>query len=573
MKTAVRLSLFSLAATLVLLYVNCTTQVKPEIAIIPKPSRVDLAKGWYEITPRTVIALSGDQAELQPLAAYVSEALFPGINLPMPVREHRSGELPDSGMLFRLDEKSEWGDEGYELAIRPQGIYICANKTAGIFYAIQSLRQLSPIPPAVPAASNQANLRVPCLTIRDKPSFQWRGLMLDCSRTFLSRAYIFRYIDLLAMYKLNVLHLHLTDDQGWRLEIRKHPRLTEIGSRFASGYAGERNGYYSQQDIREIVEYAALRHITIVPEIEMPGHATALLAAYPELSCNGRKHEIFPFFQGPAVTRDILCAGNEAVFSVMTDVLAEVMELFPGRYIHVGGDEAPKERWQACPKCQQRLKEEGLHNEDELQSYFMRRIGDVVSARGRTMIGWDEILEGGLAANAAVMSWRSMKGGYEAAILDHEAVMSPTSHCYFDYDVKRIPMEKTYAFCPIPEGLPEEKAGFILGGQANMWTHIARTDSAIDRQIFPRLLALAEALWSEAEQKQFTDFFHRYESHEQRLRRLGVAVGPAAEPPLLKPEMDSLAHSLSWRPNARPSHRQPLLLVNTALAQPLAHAN
>jgi hexosaminidase len=371
--------------------------------------------------------------------------------------------------------------------------------------------------------------------------------MLDCSRTFLNKAYLFRYIDLLAMHKMNVLHLHLTDDQGWRIEIKKHPRLTEIGSRFASRYAGEKNGYYSQQDIREIVHYAALRHVTIVPEIEMPGHATALLAVYPELSCSGRRQDIFPFFQGPAVTRDILCAGNDAVFDVMKDVLAEVMELFPSQYIHVGGDEAPKDRWQACPKCRQRIKEEGLHNEDELQSYFMRRIGDFVRSKGRTLIGWDEILEGGLAPNAAVMSWRGTKGGYEAAILNHEVVMSPTTHCYFDYDVRQISLDKTYAFCPIPEGLPEEKTRFILGGQANMWTHIARTDSTIDQQIFPRLLALAEALWSKPEQKRFKDFYHRYKSYEQRLHLLGVAVGPAAEPIILQPQMDSLAHRISCR--------------------------
>lgn len=543
MKTGIRYFFFSL----VFLFVHCTTQVKPDIALIPEPSLVAVAKGGYEITPRTAIALAAEQPELQHVAAYLSEALFPGVPERMPTAEYHADEKPAGGIVLQLADQHALGNEGYELAIRPQGIHIRANKAAGIFYAMQSLRQLLPIPPAVPAASNQANLRVPCLTIRDKPAFKWRGLMLDCSRTFLRKEYLLRYIDLLAMYKMNVLHLHLTDDQGWRVEIKKHPRLTEVGSRFAPGYAGEINGYYSQQEIRDIVHYAAQRHITVVPEIEMPGHATALLAAYPELSCNGRKHDIFPFFQGPAVTRDILCAGNEAVFDVMTDVLAEVMELFPSRYIHVGGDEAPKTRWHECPKCQRRLKDEGLQNEDQLQSYFMRRISDFVSSKGRIMIGWDEILEGGLAANAAVMSWRGMKGGLEAAMQDHEVVMSPTSHCYFDYDVKRIPLEKTYAFCPIPEGLPEEKSRLILGGQANMWTHIARTDSAIDRQIFPRLLALAEALWSEAEQKQFADFYRRYESHEQRLHRLGVAVGPAAEPTVYHPEMDSNAHRLSGR--------------------------
>ena len=322
-----------------------------------------------------------------------------------------------------------------------------------------------------------------------------------------------------------MLHLHLTDDQGWRIEIKKHPRLTEICSNFNKKYPDEKSGFYSQEEMRDIIAYAKSRYITIVPEIEMPGHSSEIFAAYPELSCNGKKSEIYPFFSGPNITKDILCAGNDDVFSLLEDVLTEVIELFPSEYIHIGGDEAPKDRWETCAKCQSRIKTQGLKDEHELQSYFIKRIEKFINAKRRKLIGWDEILEGGLAENAAVMSWRGVKGGIQAAQMGHAVVMSPTSHCYFDYTLETTPLEKTYSFDPVPKELSKDQAQLILGGQANMWTHIARTDSTIDQQIFPRLIALSEALWTEPVKKDFTDFHKRLALHYHRLDKLDVPYG------------------------------------------------
>ena len=382
---------------------------------------------------------------------------------------------------------------------------------------------------------------LPVVEIDDLPRFSWRGLMLDCSRTFLDIRYLRRTIDLLSYHKLNVLHLHLTDDQGWRIEIRGHPELTTIGSQFGAQYVGERGGFYSQADIRQLVAYAAERGVAVLPEIEMPGHSTAALAAYPELSCTGGPFEIFPFFKGPGIQKDVFCVGNERTFQVLQDVLAEVSELFPGRYVHIGGDECPKDRWRACPKCQARMRSEKLTTEEELQSYFVRRIARFLKSKNKELLGWDEILEGGLHNTATVMLWRGAEAAAAVARGGHDLILTPATHCYLDYrqsDLPQergegatpIPLDKVYSFEPLPAGLAGEDAKHILGAQGNMWTHYAKTEEEINRQIFPRLAALAEVTWSPAPSRQWSDFSRRLRAHCRRLSTMGVKMGINLQP-------------------------------------------
>ena len=461
-----------------------------EIAVIPKPQSVTYRRGEFILSQATRLRFDQADIRINEIAGQISRSL-------------RTGVLPDRGrgaIDLGIDDRTDLQPAGYRLQVRRNKITITARDPAGLFYGAQTLKQLIPA---------DGSGKIPCLDMTDFPAFGWRGLMLDCSRTFLPKEYILTSIDRLAAVKMNVLHLHLTDDQGWRIEIRKYPELTRICSKFDPRYPGEVNGFYTQDDIREIVAYAAKSFIAVVPEIEMPGHSTEIFAAYPELSCSGKRTVIFPFFKGPAVTEDILCAGNEAVFAFMEDVLSEVMALFPSEYIHIGGDEAPKTAWEKCPQCQSRIKAEGLEDEAELQSYFIRRIGKFINSKGRKLIGWDEILEGGLAENAAVMSWRGEQGGIEAASQGHRVVMSPTSHCYFDYSYETTSTEKVYSYHPVPEELTGDPSKFVLGAQANMWTHIARTGPAIDAQIFPRLYALAEVLWTDPAVRDHADLEHR----------------------------------------------------------------
>jgi hexosaminidase len=362
--------------------------------------------------------------------------------------------------------------------------------------------------------------------------------MLDCSRTFQSPGYIRRTIDRMSFYKMNVLHLHLTDDQGWRLEIRKYPELTVKGARFPERYAEPpaHQGFYSQAEMRDLISYAAARSVTIVPEIEMPGHALAALSCFPGLSCSGGPFEIYPFFKGPNITNDIFCAGNDGTFEFLENILGEVAALFPSEFVHVGGDEAPKDSWNKCPKCRARIQSEGLKDEHELQSWFMRRVEKTLLKHGKRLIGWDEILEGGLAPGAAVMSWRGTSGGIAAANTGHAVVMSPTSHCYFDYTYEKIDSRRAYSFEPVPADLPADKVRHILGLQANFWSHIDREPEKVDRQLFPRLLAIAERGWSAKEAVDWADFSRRLRYHLAQLDRLGVRyntdpISPAAPAP------------------------------------------
>ncbi|NNE56096.1 MAG: family 20 glycosylhydrolase, partial [Flavobacteriales bacterium] len=362
---------------------------------------------------------------------------------------------------------------------------------------------------------------LPLVSISDKPAFSHRGLLLDCCRHFMDKEFVMRYIDLLAFHKMNVLHWHLTEDQGWRIEIKKYPQLTTTGAWRTETDGSRYGGFYTQEEIKDVVAYASERHITIIPEIELPGHSSAAIASYPWLSCT---QKAIPVETEWGVFKDVYCAGNDSTIQFLKDVLTEVITLFPSEYIHIGGDEAPKFRWENCQKCQHRIQTMGLGDEHELQSWFIEEIGKFLEDNGRKLIGWDEILEGGLPEGAAVQSWRGMQGGIHAAESDHFVVMSPTSHCYFDYGLESTDMEEVYGFDPIPINLSAEKHHFILGGECNMWTERAPQET-IDSKVFPRILALSEVLWTYPSNRNYAEFRTRARHHYQRLDLLGVNYG------------------------------------------------
>ncbi|MBI9016811.1 MAG: family 20 glycosylhydrolase [Phycisphaerae bacterium] len=503
-----------------ILFTNCDGLVIAQdsndtISIIPIPASMEIRDGYFTLDSDTcIIANNSLQCYKELLRQYCRAEL-----------KDTKDTTKSNKIVFELDESlKHLGQEGYILDINTNAITINAYDHKGIFYGIQSLRQLLPTDVFSSSASENIPLKIPCAIITDKPQLQWRGLMIDCSRTFWSTEFLKRYIDLLALHKMNTLHLHLTDDQGWRLEIKSHPELTEKCATFAKKYnePPERQGFYSQTEMKELIKYAAMRNVTIIPEIEMPGHSSEVFVAYPQLSCSGQRSEIFPFFKGPNITDQIFCAGNDATFEFLEDVLSEVADLFPSEFIHIGGDEAPKTAWKSCAKCQGIIKELDLKNEHELQSYFIKRIEKFLNSKGKRLIGWDEILEGGLAENATVMSWRGINGGIAAATSGHDAVMSPTSHCYFDYSYNSISTEKAYSYQPIPAQLTSAQQKHILGLQANFWSHIDRTEVAFDRQIFPRLCALAEVGWSPKETRNWQNFSQRLKPHLKRLEYLGV---------------------------------------------------
>lgn len=497
--------------------VNRTKQER--VSIIPYPWKVEFGKGEFNLNSGTKLFVDEQNNQT---GLYLAEMLSAKSGISFKLNHIKPGKTQDNSIVLEIDPSLEsLGKEGYKLEVDGKVVRIASQTSTGVFYGCQSLLQLLPAEVFDSSRDKKINRTVPALTIEDKPRFGWRGLLLDCSRTFWGKDFVKRYIDLLALHKMNRLHLHLTDDQGWRVESESWSKLNSIGSQFSPKYS-DKGGYYSKEDIREIVAYGESRNVTIVPEIEMPGHTLAALASYPELSCTGGPFEIYPFFKGPGIQDNILCAGNEKVFVFIEDVLREVAELFPSEYIHIGGDEARKDKWKACAKCQSRMKQLGLKNEGELQSYFVKRVEKILTKLGKRLIGWDEILEGGLAPNASVMSWRGTAGGIEAASHGHDVVMSPYSHCYLDYTYQTISTSKIYSFEPTPAKLTAEQSRHILGAQANMWTHIARTPEAVDAQVFPRLSALAEVVWSSKQNRDFESFSERLDDHKKRLDYLGV---------------------------------------------------
>ena len=479
---------------------------------------------------------------MQDTARYLAARLTKSSGHELPVKTAaESGQVKDAILLTTSGAKPELGPEGYELTVTPQGVVIRATDSAGAFYGVQTLLQL--LPPEIFAASpNPRAISVPYVHIEDQPRYKWRGFMLDVSRHFFTKAEVEQILDVMALHKMNSFHWHLVDDQGWRVEIKKYPRLTDVGAwrkeigfkldpkaSTAYGPDGRYGGFYTQDDIREVVKYAEARHINIVPEIEMPGHSTAALMAYPEFSCNGGP---FTTDLPGGVFNGVYCAGNERTFAFVEDVLAEICDMFPGKYIHVGGDEVPVDNWKACPKCQARMREDSLHKESELESYFIRRVEKCVNSHGRNLIGWSEIREGGLAQNAAIMDW--VGGATEAAMAGHDVVMSPLADCYFDHYQSEnhstephaiggfLPLNQVYAFEPIPANLDPKYQSHILGAQANEWTEYMPSIRHVEYMAFPRLCALSEVLWSPKSSRDWNSFMSRLPADCRRLEALGM---------------------------------------------------
>jgi hexosaminidase len=496
------------------------------LPLVPYPQEIRLGKDEFTLDAK--VALSIDSA-LQ----FEADYLVNEINFRSGIQIGTFSEKEKTRISLQLITADTLLPEGtYWLTITKDHILLQSTSSQGIFYGIQTLLQLIP--------TNQAgSVQLPQVEIYDYPKFGWRGMHLDVCRHFFDVGSVKRYIDYLSLYKMNVFHWHLTEDQGWRIEIKKYPLLTEIGAWRKGSMIGHYNdqrfdtlrygGYYTQDEIREVVRYAAYRHITVVPEIELPGHALAALAAYPHLSCTGGPFEVGIQW---GVFDDVYCT-KEETFSFLEDVLSEVLELFPSKFIHIGGDECPKTRWKTCNTCQQTIAREGLKDEHELQSYFITRIEHFLNAKGRQIIGWDEILEGGLAPNAAVMSWRGTEGGIAAAKQHHHVVMSPGSHCYFDHYQDKpenepvaiggfTTTEKVYGYEPVPSQLNPEEARYILGAQGNVWTEYMTTFDHVEYMIFPRMLALSEVLWGTARPADFDQFLERIQAHYTYFDKAGI---------------------------------------------------
>ncbi|MFC4722139.1 beta-N-acetylhexosaminidase [Geojedonia litorea] len=495
--------------------------------IIPVPSHLSINDGTFIINNSTGITYD---SAFKDSAEFFKSFIENGSNIQL--QKNKSIEFIKDGSIKN--------SEGYELKISTDKIEIRANSDQGAFYAVQSLRQLLP-PEFENGKFNNDSVQISCVTITDEPQFAYRGMHLDVARHMFSVAFIKKYIDALAMLKMNTFHWHLTDDQGWRVEIKKYPKLQTIAafrdetlighySNSPQRFDGIRyGGYYTQEQIKEVVAYAQQKHITIIPEIEMPGHSQAAISAYPELGCTGEQPIVASKW---GVFEHIYCSKDET-FDFLEDVLDEVLELFPSKYIHIGGDEAPKKLWKSCPNCQKRIKNEGLKDEHELQSYFVSRIEKFLNSKGRQIIGWDEILEGGLAPNATVMSWRGTSGAIEAAKQSHNVVMTPTSHCYFDYYQSEnsneplaiggyLPLEKVYHFNPIPEELSRKESKYILGAQGNLWTEYILNEKQVEYMVFPRILAMSEVVWSTPKHKNYKNFVNRVEHFHKRLEALDI---------------------------------------------------
>ena len=512
-----------------MLALSCTNKYQEVVnseddyLIIPKPNELKITKGRFLLSPNTKIISAtslGQEAE------YLSNILSSyGIAVTIDSSANDKGNIK-----LELDATID-NTEGYKLSINYDAVVISGKSKAGIFYGIQSIRQLLPVETE---NGNIVELTIPAVEISDSPRYEYRGMHLDVGRHFFPVASVKKYIDLIAMHKMNSFHWHLTEDQGWRIEIKKYPKLTEVGGfrkGTAIGLAGTRNapytyddtpygGFYTQEEIKEVVAYAGERHITVIPEIELPGHSLAALAAYPQFGNTKGPYDVAKRW---GIFNEIY-APTEETFGFLEDVLSEVMELFPSKFIHIGGDEVLKKEWKESAYAQEVIKREGLKNEHELQSYFIRRIEKFLNANNRNIIGWDEILEGGLAPNATVMSWRGVAGGIAAAKQNHTVIMTPGTHCYFDYhqvgeegqkkealtgSKRHTTVEKVYAYEPTPIELTTEEAKFILGAQGNVWTEYMPTWDLVEYNVLPRMTALSEVVWSSKKNRDWSDFHMR----------------------------------------------------------------
>ena len=524
---------------------NPITNMK-NINIIPKPSSIKTQEGFVDIGNIKRIIVDNNSSDEKHIAGLFRSFLTPIKEIEISSTKNNEKER----VLISLSSEHDVPEEGYVLRVgENQTIDLRASSAPGLFYGFQSFRQLCD--PGLEDGSKPQNTTIPICTIEDSPVFGYRGMHLDVSRHFFDVEFVKTYIDMIALHKMNVFHWHLTDDNGWRIEIDKYPLLTEKSawrvdrrhepwkeqSPPLDNEVATYGGYYTKDQIREVVEYASKRNIVVIPEIEMPGHTSEVFAAYPELSCKGDYIPVNPGSYWP--NTDIFCAGNDKVFTFLENVLEEVIDLFPGRYIHIGGDEADKMNWEKCPKCQARIESENLKDEHELQSWFIKRIEKFILSKDRKLVGWDEILEGGLAKTATVMSWRGMDGGIESAKAGHDVIMCPTSHCYFDYyqaNPETSPkafggyttLKKVYSFDPVPPELSNEEAKFILGGQGNLWTEYVQTPDRAQYRVLPRMSALSEVLWSGPGSSSYEDFYSRLKRLLLRFDVMGWVYAPGS---------------------------------------------
>ena len=526
-------TIYTIIGLLALAFASCQKPVETlDYQVVPLPKEINFQDGKpFILSKKTVITYPRAYRELKNEAEFLADYIEDILGFRPEVKCTYNYMI--NAINLKIEDNNFKNNEAYQLIVNDKNIEIISSNTSGIFYGIQTLRK------SLPVGTNDDKIMLPAVTINDWPRFGYRGMHLDVSRHFFAIDSLKVYLDVMAMHNLNKFHIHITDDQGWRIEIKKYPKLTEVGAWRSGTLIGKsmaydtirHGGYYTQAELKDLVKYAADRHITIIPEIDLPGHMLAALASYPELGCTGGPYEVWKRW---GVSEDVICAGNEKAMQFLEDVLLEVMDIFPSEYIHIGGDEVPRDRWKECPKCQAKIKELGIKGDDKhsaedyLQSYVMSRMEQFLENHGRHIIGWDEMLDGELAPNATVMSWRGSDGGIKAAKMHHNVIMTPNDYLYFDYyqtlDTDNEPfsiggynpVQKVYSYEPIPDGLTDEEAHYILGPQANIWTEYTSEFNVVLYRMLPRVGALAEVQWCLPEQKNYEDWVLR----EYRMAKL-----------------------------------------------------
>jgi hexosaminidase len=590
--------------------------IQQEIAIIPMPVSLQQGTGSFQIKSTTSIEINSGTTDAKNVAQFLSDKLKLVTGYALPVKEQALASKIGGNIMLALIKDAQLGDEGYQLEVTPSRVFITANTSAGLFYGVQTLYQL--LPKQVEGKQKVENIlwSVPAVTITDYPRFKWRGLMLDVTRHFFTKEEVKSFIDNMVMYKYNLLHLHLSDDQGWRLEIKSLPKLTEVGAwrvtrkgKYGNTKAPDPSepkdygGYYTHEDIRELVQYAKDRFVNILPEIDVPGHSMAAIASYPELTCTPGTYRVnagekfMEWHAGgkfSALVDNNLCPAKEEVYVFLDKVFTEVAELFPFAYIHMGGDEAAKNFWEKSSLIKTLMQKEKLKDMHEVQSYFVKRVEKIIQSKGKKLIGWDEILEGGLAPNATVMSWRGMKGGIEAAKQGHQVVMSPADFVYLDYMqgdpitepriYASLRLNKTYQFDPVPQGVDPN---LILGGQGNLWTEHIHNMRTLQYMLWPRGLAVAESVWSPKEKKNWSNFIQRVERQMERLDEAEIKYASTMYEPIfavkkegnnirvtLTKEIDDIDLHYSWDESHPdkfyPKYTAPLIVPQDAVTLKIA---
>lgn len=558
-----------LALTSFLFVINAFAQTPVSIPLIPQPVELATVKGEFTLTAATQIKIPlMKNPEVLKAATLFATQARKATGFPLPVQTTgQAGPNNQIELSLNTTPKKDLGEEGYTLKVTQTGVSIAANKPAGLFYGLQTLLQLLPKEIESKELVGRKSWQVPCVVIKDYPRFAWRGLMFDVSRHFFTKAEVKQFIDDMVKYKYNLLHLHLTDDQGWRIEIKSLPKLTEVGAwrpdrtgffgTFSQADSTEPKtygGFYTHEDIKELVQYASERFVNILPEVDVPGHSMAAVAAYPELSCTPGNYQVsygekFMQWNGDgtfyALVDNTLCPANEQVYTFLDKVFTEVAQLFPFGYIHMGGDECAKNFWEKSDAIKQLQQKENLKDLHEVQSYFVKRVGKIIESKGKKMMGWDEILEGGIAPGAAVMSWRGMKGGTEAAKAGHEVVMSPNQNVYLDLMqgdsaiesrvYSTVKLKSAYSFEPVPEGV---NTALIKGGQANLWTEQITNMRKLQYMLWPRAFAVSESVWSPKEKKDWNNFIGRVEQHFQRYDIAEKKYAPSMYEPAFKTARD-----------------------------------